>query len=309
MKTQIFTTHKFKALKRVLENHENVFEGKAQAIAAKDNFTEMVNQMAALITDLTVPLTSVYLNRVKARNALIAKLGNILQIAIMFASRTNDEVLLNTLKSYNRRYRSVAANEMIQFANYLISALNQKMDEAAEVGITAEEIAQLQSSIDNYQQASDKVALEIGERKSRRMQINDLIKNSNELLQNSIDRFVRFHNTSHPDLSFAYGRVRWRRRRKPTGGSLPEDSDISGMVSDAVTGLPIAGATLSLIEHAHALNTDAEGYYLFDHLEPGEYTITCHATGYKVPEPFVLILSNNDAVIHNFHLTPAVPEA
>ncbi len=309
MKTQIFTTHKFKALKRVLENHENVFEGKAQAIAAKDNFTEMVNQMAALITDLTVPLTSVYLNRVKARNTLIAQLGNILQIAIMFASRTNDEVLMNTLKSYNRRYRSVAANEMIQFANYLINALNQKMDEAAEVGITAEEIAQLQNSINNYQQAAENVALEIGERKSRRMQINDLIKNSNELLQNSIDRFVRYHNTSHPDLSFAYGRVRWRRRRKSTSGTSLEDSDISGMVSDAVTGLPIAGATVNLIEHAHALSTDAEGYYLFDHLDTGEYTIACHAPGYKVPEPFALMLSNNDAVIHNFQLTPADSEA
>lgn len=197
---------------------------------------------------------------------------------------------------------------MIEFANYFIAILSARLEEAAAVGISQEIIDQLQAKADQFADDAENVAMVLGDRRRRRMQCKQIIKDAHLLLRNDLDRFVRYHSKSHPDLSFAYNRVRWSRRRRVTNINLPTTSDISGMVKDALTGMPIAGATLNLIEHAHAITAGADGYYLFDELEAGEFTLTCHATGYEVPESVIIYLDDNDSLIHNFTLTPVPTE-
>lgn len=309
MKSIVFHNQKFKAIHRVLEANNEAFDGKTEVIAAVQNFNELNTQMSALITELAMPIKSVYLKRVKSRKALVNEFGNTLNIGIVFASRSGDEVLLNTLKSFSRKYRSVSTNEMIEFANYFIAILSARLEEAAAVGISQEIIDQLQAKADQFADDAEGVAMVLGDRRKRRMQCKQLIKDANLLLRDDLDRFVSYHAKTHPDLSFAYNRVRWSRRRRVTNINLPTTSDISGMVKDALTGLPIAGATLNLIEHAHAITADVDGYYLFDELEAGEFTLTCHATGYEVPESVIINLDDNDSLIHNFTLTPVSTEA
>lgn len=305
MKRIVFVTHKFKAIQRVLEINQNAFEGKAQAIEARQNFTDIAAEMSSLITDLTVPLTSVYYTRKNCRKELIALLGNMLQIGLMFANREGDLVLLNTLRDFKRRYKSVSTNEVLQFSYYFIGKINEKLEKAPEVGISAEAVQVLQDKTDAYQNAVVAVSDILADRQSRRIRVKELIKEGTQILLNDLDRFVSYNTTDFPELSFAYNRVRWSRHRKSSAQILPAESDISGAVTDLNTGLPVEGATLNLIEHAHAITSDKDGYYIFDDLEEGEYTVTCHATGYQVPDPFVLSLSANESVIHNFALNPA----
>ncbi len=305
MKRLVFVTHKFKAIQRVLEVNQTAFEGKAQALEVRQNFADIAAEMSSLITDLTVPLTSVYYTRKTNRKELIAALGHMLQIGLMFASREGDQVLLNTLRDFKRRYVSVSTNEVIQFSYYFIGKINEKLEKAAEVGISAEAVQAFQNKTDAYQDSVVAVSDILADRQSRRIKVNELIQQGTKILLNDIDRFVSYNATNFPELNFAYNRVRWSRHRRSSAQTLPAESDISGAVTDSSTGLPVAGATLNLIEHAHAITSDNDGYYIFDDLEEGEYTVTCHATGYQVPDPFVLSLSANESVIHNFALKPA----
>ena len=125
MKRLVFVTHKFKAIQRVLEVNQTAFEGKAQALEVRQNFADIAAEMSSLITDLTVPLTSVYYTRKTNRKELIAALGHMLQIGLMFASREGDQVLLNTLRDFKRRYVSVSTNEVIQFSYYFIGKIGR----------------------------------------------------------------------------------------------------------------------------------------------------------------------------------------
>lgn len=305
MKKLVFSTHKFKAIQRVLDTHQDAFEGKAQALEVRQNFAGIATEMSSLITDLTVPLTSVYYTRKNNRKELIAALGKMLQIGLMFASREGDLVLLNTLKDFKRRYVSVSTNEVIQFSYYFIGKINEKLEKAAEVGISPEAVQSLQDKTVAYQNSVVAVSDILADRQSRRNRVYELIQDGTRILLNDLDRFVQYNANNFPELNFAYNRVRWSRHRKSSAKNLPTESDISGSVTDNNTGLPIEGATLNLIEHAHAITSDKDGYYIFDDLEEGEYTVTCHASGYTVPEPFVLSLSANESVIHNFSLKPA----
>jgi len=309
MKTFVFHTQKFKAILRVLEANTQIIQEQSEALAAKQNFSDLIDQMSALITELTVPVKSVYLTRVRARKDLVKEFGKLLKIGITLANRSNDEVLLTTLKSFAKRHRSVSTSEMIEFANYFLGKLSERSEQANALGITQEIIDRLQAKTLAFTEASENVALSMGDRRSRRMQLAQHIKDGNRLLRNDLDNIVSFNSETNPDFILAYNRVRWSRRRRVTNINIPLESDISGMVKDADTGLPIPGATLNLIEHAHAIEAGADGYYLFDELEAGEFTLTCHASGYEVPESVIINLNDNDSYIHNFNLVPIPAEA
>ena len=309
MRNIIFSTEKFKAIKRVLDANESVFEGEPALINVKQAFADKINELSDMISNLTVPVKSVNIDKIKARQTFVESLDELLQRSVILARAINDDALLITAKSYIRRYRSVSINESIQYAQYLLGIMAQKPEEAAASGLTQEIIDDIQAKIQQYRLSVENVSLSMGERKSSREQIKNLKAEITDLLTNDLDRFVRVNKKTHPDFSFAYNRVRWSRRRRVTNINIPLESDISGMVKDADTGLPIPGATLNLIEHAHAIEAGADGYYIFDELEAGEFTLPCHATGYEVPESVIINLNDNDSYIHNFNLVPIPAEA
>jgi len=84
----------------------------------------------------------------------------------------------------------------------------------------------------------------------------------------------------------------------------PSTGDISGVITDRLTGLPIANVIINLPEHETAYTTDVDGYYLIDEIEAGPYTVSCHASGYDVPEQVTIKLSAGESVIIDFSLVP-----
>jgi photosystem II stability/assembly factor-like uncharacterized protein len=60
-----------------------------------------------------------------------------------------------------------------------------------------------------------------------------------------------------------------------------QDTVMFGRVTDNGTGQPIAGAVVSTVPPTDSAVTDADGYYFFESIEPGIYTISASVTGYK----------------------------
>lgn len=93
----------------------------------------------------------------------------------------------------------------------------------------------------------------------------------------------------------------------------PEPGSISGMVTDANTGKPIAGAVVmaklaSRRHHRHFARaiTGPDGTYTIENLIPGEYRVAAHARGYEhqvYPELVVVEPGQNTPNI-NFALVP-----
>lgn len=305
MKKIIFFNEKFRAITHVLNSFQTIFEGVEQVETSLQNLFENSTQINEMVTDLMVPHTALKIKRVKARKELIAELGNILNITHMFANSINNDVLLHTIKNFLSKYRSVSAYEMIEMSNHLITSLSENEELLNRVGLTAAHLQLLQNKCDAYRLAMTEVETIMSGRTKSREIIKELIKANNSLLANNIDRFIRFQAVLNPELSYAYKRVRWiRQRRKGSKTPLNGNADISGIVSDSKTGMVIPGVTLNLIEQAWAIQTETDGYYLFDELDEGTYTIGCHAPGYHIPETFQITLKNNESIIQNFELTP-----
>ncbi|HVM15716.1 MAG TPA: carboxypeptidase regulatory-like domain-containing protein [Egibacteraceae bacterium] len=64
----------------------------------------------------------------------------------------------------------------------------------------------------------------------------------------------------------------------------PDPATIAGQVTDAATGAPIAGATVTMVASdgtETVTTTNDDGRYLYQGVAPGEYTVTADAEGYQ----------------------------
>lgn len=82
-----------------------------------------------------------------------------------------------------------------------------------------------------------------------------------------------------------------------------------GTVSDNVTGEPVANATVLITELNLVNTTDEAGYYLFDEVPVGSFTISCHAAGFKLPANVLVTATGTEALQLNFSLEAEVVES
>lgn len=54
--------------------------------------------------------------------------------------------------------------------------------------------------------------------------------------------------------------------------------------------------------------TDKYGYYLFDEVPAGVFTISCHATAYKLPANVPVTITDTEPLQLNFGLEPEIGE-
>ena len=86
----------------------------------------------------------------------------------------------------------------------------------------------------------------------------------------------------------------------------PDPGTISGTVTDAVTGLPIAGATVSYPPGSGSATTTtaSDGTYTLANVAPGTYTVTASDTGYVTQSPTNVLVSSGATTTQNFALAP-----
>ncbi|MBV9057357.1 MAG: carboxypeptidase regulatory-like domain-containing protein [Candidatus Eremiobacteraeota bacterium] len=85
---------------------------------------------------------------------------------------------------------------------------------------------------------------------------------------------------------------------------------ISGVVTDAKTGAPVAGAHLTITSGAQAATatTDSRGHYTVFTLQPDDYTITAEKHGYESTALGGCSVFADQTQIYDLKLSPASTE-
>ena len=303
MKQYIKRSQQYRAITRVLDNYPSAFEKKPEAEIVKTIFATKTSDLASQISSLVTPVSSLYQNRIENRVSLFASLQNMVNMGILIANRKQDSVLLNTFRNFNSRIRYVSNPIVVEIARTAIVLLRENESFANDLGLTNGNVNDFESRLNAYEQTLTTTQNNLDTRRLTNENIRRLMRECSNILNLELDRFVKFNATDFPDMHSSYMRLR-RVKRRSSGGTVLTDSDISGTVTNAGNGSPIQNATINLIENGIAIETDADGYYLFDELEAGNYTISCHTTGFEVPEAAQLKLGTSDSLSFNFALTP-----
>jgi peptide/nickel transport system substrate-binding protein len=81
---------------------------------------------------------------------------------------------------------------------------------------------------------------------------------------------------------------------------------VEGHIYDAVTGDPVAGASVKLVDTTKLVLTDDEGYYSLEQLAPGSYTLNVSKSGYLSNETEIDIVAG-EATVQDMNLETEAP--
>lgn len=76
---------------------------------------------------------------------------------------------------------------------------------------------------------------------------------------------------------------------------VPLTGDVYGRITDAQTGEPVKSATVTLIPGGISTTTGGEGYFEFNDLEPGQYTLQISKSGYQTDAKQITIVAGQTA--------------
>lgn len=306
MKRHELKQQSFKALSRVMNNYAAIFNEKPDIQAAREEFDENLEKIRELISQLLRPVSTVRGVKTDSRNRMRKSLWQMLGIGITLAARSNNQPLVETLKKYAAQCRRCPTYHLYEMAQHTHDELSGFQDLAISNGLTQDKLEAFQLQIVEYGKTLDQTGFQLNDRRKGRKDIRDYIKANNILLRTQLDTFVRYAENDHPDLFAEYTFLRKRKdpRAKP-GSTEAELIEITGTVTDSITGLPVPNATISITDYSLVESTDSDGYYSLEDLAAGSYQILCSAVGYTVPNAISVTASDGENLVVDFTVVPA----
>ncbi len=305
MKTEILRIERYKALYRILNQYSQAFQG--EALASVQSLSTLNNRLSTLASDLTRPASLVYMNKKNIRSTFMRELQLSLKLSMAVSNKTGDTALGDAALNYRREILNSSDFRRYEMALHLSQLLTPHSSLIDELSNQTGFIAQFSANIQLFSETLTATGLSFNERKAGRNEMKELLAECNRLVTLELDGLVEIRKESHPELYNLYNTLRKRRKPKRKTGEKPGLSDISGIVTDAVSGKPVAGAQITLLQQASVTDTDADGFFALEELHEGNYTVGCFAPGYQVPESATVQLGTDDSVEINFALQPVEP--
>ncbi|HQQ13258.1 MAG TPA: carboxypeptidase-like regulatory domain-containing protein, partial [Bacteroidales bacterium] len=139
-------------------------------------------------------------------------------------------------------------------------------------------------------------------RRVDRSKMQRLLSEATVMLRGELDWMVEKYKSTSPVL---YERYRMLRQvKKGSGTTTAVFTELSGTVTDALSGEAIRGASVQFLDvSGFDATTDADGYYLIDDLIPGSYQLRCTAPGYQSTNDVAFTIVKGESLEVNFSLT------
>ncbi len=308
MQIEINKHQKIKSICRVLNNYPLAFENKPQALAMKEALGEQSDDLSNLISKLLRPASTIHRPKQDSQQKLTASVIEYIGMGILLATHLDNKPLLDILRVYKSRILSVSAYRLYEIAVHVAAELAANSELAGDYGLTAVKLEAFNTQVTDFGETIGNTSDLLTDRKSGWNELNKKLVQCSKTIRLKLDPFMEFNEKEFPDLFRDYMLVRGKRKRKKR---VIKDSsttgEFSGTVTDSKTGFPVANATINLMEQEAVFTTDADGYYLIEELEPGTYTLSCHAVGYNVPEQVNYLLVAGESLIVDFNLVSSNP--
>lgn len=307
MKNEINIHQRFKGISRVMNNYDEAFAEKPEVQAAQNAFVTNNDKIGEILSQLLRPVSSVRSPKQDSEIRMRKTLSQMIGIGLTLATSKDNQVLIATLKNYDSQWKRCSAYQLYEISLHTYEELMKVQELAAGNGLTAEKLTAFQQKVQDYGETLDSNGFKLNDRRKSRQDLKILIKSNNRLLRMQLDTFVRFAEDEHPALYNNYMFLRKRKSPKSKQETLSgEPAEISGTVTDSVTGLTVANATINIVDHGIIATTDEDGYYLIEEMEAGNYLVHCYASNYKVPDAVSLTAASGENLVVDFTLVPAV---
>ena len=299
---------KCKEICRVLNTYQQAYISKNKAKTMVEEFSGETEIFGLQISKLLRPPSTIYRPKQYMQQTFIASVKELIGMGILLATHLDNKSLLDILKVYKNKVAKASAYKLYEMAIHVLEELQNNAEVAIDFGLTDEMLTTFETQITEFGQTLDATTALLVNRKMGRMDMNSTSLSCSKIIRMKLDPFIIFNEKEFPELYKEYFLVRGLRKRRKI---VPKDenlADVSGIVTDKLTGLPIVNATITAVEQEVTAITDEDGYYLIDELLEGNCHFTCSSPNYEMPAEYPLTLNAGEPLELNFELVPVVPQ-
>jgi len=309
MSIKVLLYQRDKAVQRNNEKYPDVFEDKPEALAATESLKENNLRLAIVFAIFARPRSLVFSLKKDQKKRLTKTLSRLAGIGILIATRQHDEPKLALYQTYKRTAAHNSAWDIYQAALVVADELAKDAELVSNAGVSAIELAAFKSQAIEFGLTIEATDAEVKMRKSAREERDTMLSANAAILKYQLDPFAYQVQDLFPDF-FRDHKIARRNPLPRKATAKPEEvvTELSGTVAHSATNEPVAGATVMIPELELVTTTDEDGYYLFDEVPVGAFTVSCHCTGFKLPANVPVTFTGDEALQLNFSLEPEVVE-
>jgi len=305
MKNTVLEYQRNRAIERVMDENPEVSVGKPEILTAIETFAANDIRIGEILSDLAKPRSVIFRPKHDQLRKLRVAVTRMAGMGIILATSQQDEPKAAMYKAYKLSAWSGTAWALNQQAIQIGNELEKELEVIVTVGLTPVQLTAFKAmtvELANTLEITDALTKKI---KSERLELKLLMKTNSGILRLQLDPFANFIQETNAGF---YRDYKIARRsplpRKPVDKTTEVLAEVSGTVSDNVTGDPVANATVLITELGLVANTDADGYFLYDEVPAGIFTLSCHAPDYKLPANITVTITDTMPQDVNFGLEP-----
>jgi hypothetical protein len=309
MKYSVLDNQRKKAIERSCTNNPEVWESKPEIMAAIETFTGNNTRIGELLAVLARPRSIIFRPKHNQLRSLRVGVSRMAGLGIILATSQQDESKAGMYKAYKLGAWRGTAWALQQKAMQIGIELEKEQEAISSVGLTPEKLADFKALAIEFGTTLETTDVLTKQITAARQELKSLVKSNNAILRLQLDPFANFVQELYPTF---YREYKIARRsnipRKPADSTEEMLTEITGTVTDSVTGEVIANATVDIADRGLIVITDMDGYFIFDEVPDGDYLLSCHATGYKLPDKVKATVVEGIGLEINFNLEPEAGE-
>jgi len=308
MKKRIAHYKRYMAMLRVFEKYAAQFDGKLDVKAIIVLFVANTKRIGELLSKLARPRKTLTGPSRDKASKLRKTLFTMADLGILMGANRKDDPQVDKFTEIRKGSRTYSIWDMHQAALQAYAELAVYPEVGIKIGLTEEMLEAFKLQADEFVEVLETTDAILKERKSDREELRSLFKANTLLLRRQIEPSIRLEAEGTPGLLREYLIARKTGARKKQ--EITDDllAEFSGTITDIITGLPIANATVDIAACELITTTDADGYYQFDEVPVGDSIINCHAPGYRVPEKVKVTAASGESLQIDFSLQPEAAE-
>lgn len=282
----------FLSVQSHFEDHETAWNTNIPIVNAKEKFDVFINQVQEALQLQLTNNSGITLEKKAIRERLEMQTHLLASGATAYAMLTKDTELLLQTKYTRSDLRNFRAAELQSVATNMATNVEPKISALAPYGITPETLATLRVTVALFAANISKPKESIKLKKEATAAIALLIKDASLLLKTQLDLLVIGLEATEPQFVSIYKLL--RRLRKPSRTTL----SLTTLIVDASTLLPIAGASLEVLEDKIKRVSSSNGINTIKNISEGPHELKVSHKDYKeVVEKFTTVKGETTKLI------------
>lgn len=170
-----------------------------------DDYIQSVRQMTEVKSDLGTALGR---SKNGLKKAVSEKAGNLAAIINAYAAINGDDELQDKTSITMSDYYKTRNAELPALVSNLIEIVKTNLKHLKDYGVTADQIKDLESSLDDFEEVNGRPRLRQVKLSQTVSQLEELFKECDRLLYDKIDMLAKRYRSSDPGFYYAYDSAR-----------------------------------------------------------------------------------------------------